>query len=350
MTELTKQDPNNQSRIPCPFDPSHTVAIQKLDVHKTKCRSRPREPKPYYTLNMNVTLPLTQEELTFQQNIYSHKELKAMPWLKQIRLDHLKKSELDQLIQKVQIAFDQHVTLPIKTQVLTYPTLHIEDGLSLKSARHLYQQSSLLGHMHEYGMLKDKTACFMEFGAGKGELSGHLKDALQEENGESTYILIDRKNVKHKYDSYLLGKSKRQSTVRRILMDIKDLNLAKMDELVNDQDQKKKVVCLSKHLCGSATDITLKCLMNYVEQEKLNGNSRPISGIIIALCCHQICRYEMYPNNKFLEKIGITNLDFARVCKMSSWATCSRKNNNENADENSMDSDHEQEPEEDDTG
>ncbi|CAO3631813.1 unnamed protein product [Cunninghamella echinulata] len=30
MTELTKQDPNNQSRIPCPFDPSHTVAIQKL--------------------------------------------------------------------------------------------------------------------------------------------------------------------------------------------------------------------------------------------------------------------------------------------------------------------------------
>ncbi|CAO3631821.1 unnamed protein product [Cunninghamella echinulata] len=66
-----------------------TVAIQKLHVHKTKCKSRPHEPKPYYALNMNVTLPLSQEELTFQQNIYSHKELKAMPWLKQIRLDQL---------------------------------------------------------------------------------------------------------------------------------------------------------------------------------------------------------------------------------------------------------------------
>lgn len=48
----------------------------------------------------------------------------------------------------------------------------------------------------------------------------------------------------------------------------------------------------------------------------------PISGIIIALCCHQLCRYEMYPNTSFLTANGFDKTDFARLCKMSSWAIC----------------------------
>ena len=54
-------------------------------------------------------------------------------------------------------------------------------------------------------------------------------------------------------------------------MDIKDLTLAKVPALMDAQGATKKVVCLSKHLCGSATDITLKCLMNYVQHEKAAG-------------------------------------------------------------------------------
>ncbi|CAO3639348.1 unnamed protein product [Cunninghamella blakesleeana] len=348
MTEFNKTNDNTQSRIPCPFDPAHTVDIRDLENHKKKCNRRPSEPKPYYSLNMNITLPLSEEELVFQQNIHSHKKLKAMPWLEKIRLDSLERTELDQLIHKVQSAYDQYVTLPIDTQILSFPTLKIDDSLTKKAARHLYQQSSLLGHMRDCGMLKDKNACFIEFGAGRGELSGHLKDALQEENGESTFVLIDRKNVKHKFDSYLLGKSKKLSTVRRILIDIKDLNLEKLDVLMNEQGEKKKVVTLSKHLCGCATDITLKCLMNYVEKEKSNGNSQPISGIVIALCCHQLCRYEMYPNNSFIEKVGLSKLEFNQVCKMSSWAVCGQRNTDSNS--SNGDSDHEQVLEEDETG
>lgn len=48
----------------------------------------------------------------------------------------------------------------------------------------------------------------------------------------------------------------------------------------------------------------------------------PISGIIIALCCHQLCRYEMYPNTAYLTRNGFEKTDFARLCKMSSWAIC----------------------------
>lgn len=134
--------------------------------------------------------------------------------------------------------------------------------------KHLDQQSSLIGHMEKNGMLKDKSSIFVEFGAGKGELSGWVKKAVNEENGEGSFVLIDRKNVRNKVDPSLVGHSEIKSTVQRLLMDIKDLQLAKVECIA---DNEKKVVAFSKHLCGCATDITLKCLMNYVEHEKSLG-------------------------------------------------------------------------------
>ncbi|ORZ18833.1 methyltransferase TRM13-domain-containing protein [Absidia repens] len=315
-----------QRRVPCPFDPSHSVIQKDLDIHKTKCNARPRSPEQHYALNVNTTLPLSTEELAFQQGILSHKELKSQPWIANIHLNELPKPDLDALIGKVQAAYDAHVPSPISKRVLSHPAI-VTDGKSSKLIRHLHQQSSLLGHMRDCGMLDDKSACFVEFGAGKGELSGHLKEALQEENGEATYVLIDRKNVRNKYDKILLGKSAQTSIVQRVMIDIKDLHLGKIKSLLTDQEKKKKpVVCLSKHLCGSATDITLKCLMNYVDEEKAAGNSCPVNGIIIALCCHQMCRYEMYPNTNYLERIGLSKLEFDQLCKMTSWAICGRRN------------------------
>jgi tRNA:m4X modification enzyme len=122
--------------------------------------------------------------------------------------------------------------------------------------------------MEQNGMLQDKSAILVEFGAGKGELSSWVKKAIQEENGESTFVLIDRKNVRNKVDPSLVGHSEQKSTVQRLLMDIKDLELAKVECIANNE---KKVVAFSKHLCGCATDITLKCLMNYVEHERSLG-------------------------------------------------------------------------------
>ncbi|KAI8100004.1 methyltransferase TRM13-domain-containing protein [Halteromyces radiatus] len=315
----------SKRRVPCPFDPSHSVVQKDLEIHKTKCNARPRAPESHYALNINTTLPLSQEELDFQQGIYSHKELKVQPWIARIQLDELSRSELDALINKVQLAYDSHVPSSIPKQVLSHQAIVI-DGQSSKAIRHLHQQSSLLGHMLDCGMLDNKKACFIEFGAGKGELSGHLKQALQEENGEATYILVDRKSVRNKYDRSLLGTSERNSKVQRIMIDIKDLQLGKIKSLQGDDNKNKPVVCLSKHLCGSATDITLKCLMNYVAEEKAAGNGCPVSGIIIALCCHQMCRYEMYPNTKYLDSIGLSKLEFDRLCKMTSWAICGKRN------------------------
>ncbi|KAI9313360.1 methyltransferase TRM13-domain-containing protein, partial [Dichotomocladium elegans] len=319
-------------RVPCPYDPSHTVFERELDNHmQNKCNARPRSPEPYHSLNINCTLPLSAEELAFQKNIHLHKQIHAQPWIVRVQLADLPRSELDQLVQKVQKTYETHVSEPLVTSVLTHEAAESRRKY-LKHTKHLDQQSSLLGHMAQSGMLSDKHACFVEFGAGKGETSSFLKAALAEENGESSFVLIDRKVVRNKVDNALLGLSEKKSIVQRVTIDIKDLDLSKVQALLGEEGKpKRKVVALSKHLCGSATDITLKCLMNYVQHERAQGNSNPIAGIIIALCCHQLCRYEMYPNTEYLDAAGFGKTDFARLCKMSSWAICGQRAKDNNA-------------------
>ncbi|ORX59726.1 DUF715-domain-containing protein [Hesseltinella vesiculosa] len=314
----------NTRRVPCPFDPNHTVAIKDLVSHKARCNSRPLPPPVYHSLNLNVTLPLSPEELAFQQNIFSHKELKSQPWIARVQLDQLPDGELQALLQKIQHTASS--LLPsIPTQILSHPSL-VSDATSLKTCRHLDQQSSLIGHMKENGMLDHKDTCYAEFGAGKGrELAHHVKNALTEENGRPTFVLVDRKSVRNKFDKVLLGTSGADSEVQRVLIDIKDLDFSKIPSIKDQHDHTKKIVCISKHLCGSATDITLKCLMNYVQQEKNAGQPSSIQGIVIALCCHQLCRYEMYPNTAYLDQLGLDKQDFDRLCKVSSWAVCGKR-------------------------
>ncbi|CEP15323.1 hypothetical protein [Parasitella parasitica] len=304
--------------IPVGDNKGISVFEKDLKKHmKSRCNARPKELPACHSLNVNCTLPLSSEELEFQKNIYSHQNMFVQPWLARVQLHELSRNDLDSIIDKVSVAYDANVA-PIPMEQLTHHSSEKRRNI-VSSTKHLDQLSSLMGHMEKNGMLRDKTACFVEFGAGRADLSLYVKKAASEENGEATYLLLDRKSVRNKTDQALLGQSHNKSRVQRQLIDIKDLDLSKV-ECIADND--KKVVAISKHLCGCATDVSLKCLMNYVETEKSKGHTDPIQGIIIALCCHQLCRYEMYPNQEYLKSISISKTEFERMCKMSSWATC----------------------------
>ena len=54
---------------------------------------------------------------------------------------------------------------------------------------------------------------------------------------------------------------------------------------------KGAVVGVSKHLCGAATDLTLRCLETF----SASGNAKgKIETILIALCCHHRCDWNIY--------------------------------------------------------
>ena len=71
-------------------------------------------------------------------------------------------------------------------------------------------------------------------------------------------------------------------------MDIRHLNLRGMSEIFE-----KPIVCMSKHLCGVATDLSLRCIMNTLPSHDY------LEGIAIALCCHHACTWDDYVNQEY---------------------------------------------------
>ncbi|CAG8454287.1 9679_t:CDS:10 [Cetraspora pellucida] len=292
-------NPTTRERIPCPYDKSHTVYKDELEKHLAqKCNSRPRPNPPYFSLNFNCTLSSPSK---FAEE-------------GKITLSELSKEILDSLINNVNYWFQKFVPTNFKSLVLDHEVLKEKKEI-ITNSKHVIQQASLLGHMERLKLLQP-DGCFIEFGCGKGELSYFTKFAIKDKDDGVRFLLIDRKNTRGKFDAGIRedkSSTNKESLVLRIGIDIKDLDLSKLD-FVKD----KKIIAYSKHLCGSATDVTLKSLVNYSKSNKEN----PVIGIIIALCCHQLCQYHMYPNHQYLEDIGITKDDFQRICTMSSWAIC----------------------------
>ena len=68
-----------------------------------------------------------------------------------------------------------------------------------------------------------------------------------------------------------------------------------------------------------------------------SSSNNPVTGILIALCCHQLCRHYMYPYQEYLNETGITPKDFACMCAMSSWAICGRRLKNDEDGDNDHD-------------
>eukprot|EP00158_Paraphelidium_tribonemae_P008941 Partr_v1_DN28731_c1_g1_i3_m62210 putative tRNA methyltransferase 13 homolog (S. cerevisiae) len=108
--------------------------------------------------------------------------------------------------------------------------------------------------------------------------------------------------------------------VKRVCIDIKDLKLSR---LLEEHGKSRAVVAISKHLCGSATDLTLQCLYQ-AEDKKFD-----VIGAVIALCCHHRCEYDKYCNRPYLNSIGVSRQQFDIICSLSSWATCRASDSSE---------------------
>lgn len=349
-------------RVPCPYDMSHTVDLRLLKRHMSSlCNARPPSARPPFTLpDCNVALlppgysekPFAEcGELWLQEGL-ARADIHLV--VKPGELDYLGrtpelvrdpdqktcvKSEqrLDQetvrrILHPVVASYLQSVSVPVSvsgenlshlgleellemvdtskdfpTIAHTHPAVGDSDSYSSKRlAKHAAQQASLLGHLDQRGLL-DPNSIFIEFGAGKGELSVHVHSAMPG-SGDHDIFLVDRKNFRQKF-------AQKHQTFKRIYMDIRDLDLANIPEL---KSMARPVVAYSKHLCGAATDLTIRCLERY---QQAGGT---VAGMAIALCCHHRCKYSMYIGHEYLSRDPGWNSkqreDFIHLAAMSSWA------------------------------
>ncbi|KAI8045936.1 tRNA:m(4)X modification enzyme TRM13 homolog [Drosophila gunungcola] len=286
-----------QERIPCPLDPKHTVFKRKLAKHLTICNARDQE----------SSLPYIVKGVNSGENSEEHFE--ELDKLNQIKLHKLSDEEFYGLIDKVKELYDKHINSSIQELQMEHESLKSKlnrEDYGHETLRQLTQASSLLGILERDQQLTDHTS-FVEFGAGKGQLAYYLATVLEDQQlTRSQVVLIDRMSLRHKKDNKVANKE----LVQRIRADIADLKLSALPELKKTQ----RMVALSKHLCGAATDLTLRCI--------LDDEAATTDYVLIALCCHHRCSWGSYVGRSFLQQSGIGPREFAILTKMVSWAVC----------------------------
>ena len=125
-------------------------------------------------------------------------------------------------------------------------------------------------------------------------------------------------------------------------MDIKDLDLSQVEALKGrdcvDLDpcssgkhgsdprppRRRGYVGVGKHLCGAATDLALRCMMNQQKMAKKKGGCG-LMGVAIALCCHHRCSWQHLVGSEFMTQLGFTSEDFHLLSHMTSWAVCGQR-------------------------
>lgn len=140
----------------------------------------------------------------------------------------------------------------------------------------------------------------------QGQVSFWLAEATKDID-QATVLLVDKASLRYKKDNRIEDRN----SVQRIRADISDLNL---DNLAAAQVA-DNIVAVGKHLCGGATDLTLRCLMN-------GNQSRKVKGFDIALCCHHRCTWRAFVGKQFLLDNGIDRNEFEIMTKMVGWAVC----------------------------
>lgn len=280
-------------RIICPLDQKHTCYAHNLKKHLKICNARPKTIEPFVSKGINYRdVASSLEEDYFKLlNEFDVKEIKITVRKVNNVNDNLIEGQLTQKISKFQL-IEEEMSKP---------------EFGDKSKKHLKQASSILGLLCEYNLMKPNSL-YIEFGAGRGQLSYWLALATNADE-KSKIIIIEKSSPKHKKDNKI---SRHSDKIKRIRADISDLVLDKLD-LVNEVNQ---IVGITKHLCGAATDLALRCLINTKQ-----CNSK-VDGGVFTFCCHHRCRWIPYTGKIFFQENGLDIDDFVIMCGMASWATC----------------------------
>lgn len=304
-------------RVPCPLDPKHNVWDYDLERHLKKCNAKPKEVhEPWWNLNIN-------------HNLIGFEDKGCQPIDESSINDEELFEKYLNLISSLQDEFE-----PLEYSISSH--LGLQKRLSqVEHQKHPIQQSSLAGNLKLRNLLGTDNF-YMEFGCGKAELSRFinlciLQDYQEESTSNYGYGLIDRGVNRMKNDPKIIKETEefnRQKgtkicpSIKRTRLDIKDLDVNKfLSEL-----SPSNVVAISKHLCGVATDLTLRLILN----SKLIETSS-FKGLLVAMCCRHVCDYnQLLPlSREYLYEKGFRSAESFKVMKkLVSWAVSGDRDTN----------------------
>lgn len=342
VNKLVHNGPNDHAtglqRIPCPLDPKHTIKKSQLKKHLTKCNKfklkHSNDLNTFYKLDFNTAQSTPSLPRPFLSSDTLNKTVDLL-------YQFFKSGEINELSTTVKL-----------NKFMTETRVN-----ALSNQKHAIQQSSLIQNLLEY-RYKDKLETdistttlernlnVLEFGCGKAEFSRYFNQVIRDTSADvsklspyfprfriNNFLFIDRGSNRLKFDSKILSDSNGSNLpfIKRLKIDIKDLYVD--DILSRDPFSSNKNILISKHLCGVATDLTLRCIAN----NPLLLNS--LDSICIAMCCRHICDPDQYINPRFctdlLKKFGSTlayHEFFLTLTKLCSWATNGKRSGVQDCD------------------
>ncbi|XP_018026840.1 tRNA:m(4)X modification enzyme TRM13 homolog [Hyalella azteca] len=282
MVAESSPDEEGRIRVPCPLDPKHSVYSHIMDQHLKVCNARAPVDLPYYCKDVNAQPPDVDNE-NYTNAAENPEAIKQHISLGGRTLAELSDAELMQLIAHVKNHAQSHAD-PVQDADLSHSSVVPETEISPLSGpsyqKHFLQNRSLVARLGAIGGLggskqlgaeapngvermvdgslpqHDKMGsqlCFLEFGAGRGELSHHVVRAC-DSSQQVQVVLIDRGAQRYKFDTKIREGS--NVSTKRLRLDIADLALERVPGLMLGG----RVYAGGKHLCGAATDLTLRCL------------------------------------------------------------------------------------------
>lgn len=287
-------------RVPCPLDPKHTVCERKLHKHLKICNAAEKDRPNYIVPGLNA----------------GKDDNEAIDNVNEFKLTDIDNETVDKIVEKVNKLYTLHkIDEKIEDLILGHPLLASEISnkeYGRETVRHLIQISTILGYL-DYFKLFDDEIGYVEYGAGKGQVSYWLAKAIGN-YPNSNVLLIDRASVRHKKDNKLDD----SNAVQRIRADIADFDIS-AHSLIN---KSKNVVGIGKHLCGAATDFAIKCSILGNSAVKDDNIGPKTAAMLITLCCHHRCEWKNLVGKEFFIENDVSAKEFAIITKMVGWAIC----------------------------
>ena len=196
------------------------------------------------------------------------------------------------------------------------------------SAKHDAQNDAIVLSAAEAGAFgsaeNEAGLLIVEAGAGRGYLAAAAAVALP----HAALALIDIAPGRKRADRHL-----RHRRLARVTADLADIDVGAIEvewpaepSTTSPPPPLTHVTILGKHLCGQATDFTLRAALRVV---RLGGTAteagttpRPaLAGLAVAPCCHHRLVWAHYLGRDAFLEAGFTRAEFELVAFATTWAT-----------------------------